>query len=366
MGSSNSILDRIYELIGYEFSSELIDFVGLGKLSESVSENFSPSDEVFSLIVRQAIQNLKMCKGIEDLCKKYDPDTPIEKPIFIAGTGRTASTFLQSLLGADSENRLLRIADMMDIRNQIAEKSNLIGDSGNIYTLGSNHAVNQLPEETPRNCTGLLELNLSYLELMWFANIPEYWSWSIHQNKDKAYNVHKKSLQLLQGRTSVRWVLKSSLHSLFLESIKAVYPDAKIIQIHRDPVVVYQSRLNIFKNVSSQLKFVDFVRLSEKVLQHTYESVKRIMRFQSEHADVVFNYRYVDFAKSPINFVEDFYEKCGFSISEESHLNMLSYHKEIKSKRKDNEYKKSKDGIPHDVMEVFDDYCCKFDIPQGR
>ena len=47
----------------------------------------------------------------------------------------------------------------------------------------------------------------------------------------------KRLLQLLQWqRPAERWVLKSPHHLEWLDTLLAVFPDAKIIQTHRDPV----------------------------------------------------------------------------------------------------------------------------------
>src|SRR5215831_102014 len=57
-----------------------------------------------------------------------------------------------------------------------------------------------------------------------------------------AYAFHRLFLQYLQsGWTAERWVLKAPAHLFGLSALLAVYPDAHIIQTHRDPLAVAPS-----------------------------------------------------------------------------------------------------------------------------
>src|SRR5205085_7266283 len=52
-----------------------------------------------------------------------------------------------------------------------------------------------------------------------------------------AYRMHKRMLQLLQDAGDPKpWALKSPVHATRLAALFAVYPDARVIYTHRDPV----------------------------------------------------------------------------------------------------------------------------------
>ena len=61
-----------------------------------------------------------------------------------------------------------------------------------------------------------------------------------------AYEWHRRTLQTLgrreQGR---RWVLKAPSHLATLRELFAVYPDANVIQLHRDPARTLPSMLSL-------------------------------------------------------------------------------------------------------------------------
>src|SRR6202012_1421265 len=57
-----------------------------------------------------------------------------------------------------------------------------------------------------------------------------------------AYSFHRRFLQHLQHQApGRRWVVKCPDHLFALDAIRAVYPDAKLIFVHRDPVKVLLS-----------------------------------------------------------------------------------------------------------------------------
>jgi hypothetical protein len=57
-----------------------------------------------------------------------------------------------------------------------------------------------------------------------------------------AYDIHQLVLQTLQhGRQPRTWVLKSPGHLAYLELILALYPDARVVVCHRDPLAMLSS-----------------------------------------------------------------------------------------------------------------------------
>lgn len=74
------------------------------------------------------------------------------------------------------------------------------------------------------------------------ARVPSYVAWLDRQDHVNAYAFLKKRLQFLQwqkkrsGRAAERWVLKGPYHLGYLDALTAVFPDAKLVHTHRDPV----------------------------------------------------------------------------------------------------------------------------------
>jgi hypothetical protein len=75
-----------------------------------------------------------------------------------------------------------------------------------------------------------------------YANIPSFSEWLDRQDQLPGYRYLYRLLQFLQwqhrqqGRARPRWVLKAPHHLSFMPLLFAVFPDAMVIQTHRDPM----------------------------------------------------------------------------------------------------------------------------------
>jgi hypothetical protein len=73
-------------------------------------------------------------------------------------------------------------------------------------------------------------------------HVPTYSDWLLnHADLAPAYRWHRRFLQHLQSRVGGQWVLKSPAHLWHLDALAAEYPDALIVQTHRDPLQVISS-----------------------------------------------------------------------------------------------------------------------------
>src|SRR6202022_38359 len=68
-------------------------------------------------------------------------------------------------------------------------------------------------------------------------NVPSDRALFFNQDLRPAYEFHRRSLQQLQFRRSAeRWILKAPAHMFAAPALLSIYPDARFIQIHRDPI----------------------------------------------------------------------------------------------------------------------------------
>jgi hypothetical protein len=73
--------------------------------------------------------------------------------------------------------------------------------------------------------------------------LPTYNHWLLHEAAlAPAYRWHRQYLQHLQSRHPAdQWLLKSPAHLWHLDALAGEYPDAVVVQTHRDPLVVIAS-----------------------------------------------------------------------------------------------------------------------------
>ena len=77
-------------------------------------------------------------------------------------------------------------------------------------------------------------------------NIPTYHAYLAKADHRPAYRYHRRFLQTLQQRErGERWLLKAPSHLFQLRALFDVYPEARIVHTHRDPLKTIPSTLSL-------------------------------------------------------------------------------------------------------------------------
>jgi Sulfotransferase family len=178
----------------------------------------------------------------------------IERPVFITGIPRSGSTFLHELLAEDPENRAPRVWEVMfpiptrrkhpkkvDPRVRRAEAClwwfrRLAPGADSVYPIRA---------WTPHECVAIHSYTLLSEEFVSTCHVPTYEAFLHAADLGPIYRWQRRFLQYLQiGHSNSRWVLKSPDHIYGLDKLLAVFPDAAIIQTHRNPVEVVSLRFD--------------------------------------------------------------------------------------------------------------------------
>lgn len=308
----NSLLDiakRRSDSTDYEEHKFIED---LRWLVDSVNGAVNASGSTLSLIEEEIINAVTMRINIENLFEN-SAIKQINAPIFIAGTGRTATTYLQKLLSLDSDNRVLKKKDIEKLKNK--------------FTIFPKEDIENIDIDEPSQCAELLETNFTFSGAIYLIDMPDYENSCYGSAQADSYKLHKKALQILQENSESRWVLKSSIHAMMLDSLYEVYPDAKIVQIHRDPISVYFSRKNSAISTSKRSGIYPDVSIDSTSLKITYESISQILDFRKHNKTKVYDGYYQDFVGNPMKTLSDIYDFFDMTLSNES-LKKIS--KEVK------------------------------------
>lgn len=176
---------------------------------------------------------------------------PIQRPIFILGMPRTGTTLLHNLLAQDPASRWLHLWELLspspppnyhtrntDPRIQSVEefvrKYNALAPQ-----LATAHHLNPIG---PEECNPLFEHDFASLIFEIRANVTSYAKWMETRDMVPTYQYYRQQLQHLSWQyPGDRWVLKAPAHLLYLEALLKVFPDACIVQTHRDPLKVLPS-----------------------------------------------------------------------------------------------------------------------------
>lgn len=192
--------------------------------------------------------------AIEDHLTRHPEvfDEPIERPVFIVALPRTGTTMLHRLLASMPGHRALHTWEMdgpvgagggllpprAQSRLRVALLHRLCPDL---------RAIHDVRADAPEECVNLLANDLTSMVFTLFYDLPGYADFLTEVDLESAYRSHRRQLQILQaGRPRARWILKAPFHLHGLDALLRVYPDAVIVQTHRDPTSVVASTASLY------------------------------------------------------------------------------------------------------------------------
>jgi len=175
----------------------------------------------------------------------------IEAPIVIVGFGRTGSTLLQRLLAADPrahaplwwEGRFPVPFAGESIENPEQRIKTALAEVEMMYaTVPGLESIHPLDAMQADEEILLLEQSFYSDTPESFAKVLEFGLWREALDQTPGYAYMKRMLQFLQwqkrkrGIVAERWILKSPQHIHNCDVVLSVFPGARIVQTHRDPV----------------------------------------------------------------------------------------------------------------------------------
>nr|VFJ88478.1 MAG: Sulfotransferase family protein [Candidatus Kentron sp. H]VFJ92797.1 MAG: Sulfotransferase family protein [Candidatus Kentron sp. H]VFJ94764.1 MAG: Sulfotransferase family protein [Candidatus Kentron sp. H] len=182
-------------------------------------------------------------------------DTPIHRPLFILDLPRTGTTLLHNLLACDPNARWLPLWAGLypasppgslrdDPRIGQAEKWIATFEKA-VPRFATAH---KLSARGPEECLWLMEHTFADIIFELRAHVPGYAQWlAAHEADVGIYRYFRRQLRMLAARSRDRhpwsrhWVLKAPRHLPGLSGLLAVFPDARMVQTHRDPAAVLPS-----------------------------------------------------------------------------------------------------------------------------
>ena len=192
-------------------------------------------------------------------------DEAIEAPLVIVGLPRTGTTMLHRTIAADPrmyaplwyETRFPCPDPAWDfttegdrrIRDAKAEMQAMLDANPDLMSIHPMDAMG--PDEDIM----LLEQSFYSYNIQAFANVPSYDRWVESQDHTPGYAYFRRLLQFLQwqkarvGQSGQRWTLKAPHHLHFMDLVFKTFPDARVVQSHRDPVETIPSLASLIAGV---------------------------------------------------------------------------------------------------------------------
>jgi hypothetical protein len=250
----------------------------------------------------------------------------IAAPIFVSGLPRSGTTFLHNLLSQDPVNRSPATWEIMYPSPPPQEQS--FSSDPRIdaaaaamefegFTAADLRAIHPFDARRPEECNFIWEHSFLTPNYMAWWNVPTYTKLLYSTDFRPVYEEQRQFLQHLQLRfRRDRWVLKTPAHMAWLGDLFAVFPDAYVIQCHRDPAKIVPS---LAKNLAVWRKtFSDEVPSGGfGMLELQAAGLKRVAEFRAdlEFKDRFADAHYLDVQKDPIGEVQRLYRQFGIDLS---------------------------------------------------
>jgi hypothetical protein len=200
--------------------------------------------------------------------------TPVDAPLFVAGPPRTGTTILFELLALDPALRAPRAWEALHPLRAPAEalarsecEQEFWADIDPEFM-----TMHELGSELPCECVHFLSYDFAgpYWSMMF--DTPSFTGWQLEHldSIERVYRLHRRMLQTFVHRRPdepTRWLLKSPGHLSTLAALFGEYPDARVIQTHRDPCRFIPSLVSLL----SVLRFMRSDRVDVAALGATME-----------------------------------------------------------------------------------------------
>lgn len=265
----------------------------------------------------------------------------IERPIFIVGLPRSGTSILFEVLSQDPACRVPETWEAMlpcpppcaddyetdprigQVHGLVTQWNRVVPDFASIHEMGG---------RIPAEC-GLIMAN-SFISdhIASLQQAPAYAAWYAGADLRPAYAYHRKILQILQWRKpGDHWLLKAPAHQNHLDILLETYPDARIIQTHRDPIKCMASTTNLMGCLyamrsdqpfdSDAFEDIMMGEATARRLEHVMEQRARGVVPEASICDS----RYQDLMDDPLGCVETIYRHFEMPLTDRVRERMRAY-----------------------------------------
>ncbi len=302
----------------------------------------------------------------------------IRRPIVITGLVRTGSTALHYLLGQDPGLQKLEYwlaAEPQPRPPRDAWQANPAFDAAAkeldfLYdTTPDLMAVHEMKADWPEECRHLLHQCFTDDRFETSATLPGYNEWYHGTPHPETYRWHRRVIQLI-GSTDPerRWLFKYPVHLRQLEALFAVYPDACVIQTHRDPRTVMASYTSFITKIRRMHEAeVDPAYIAREQMESWAHAAEAGMRYRDEHGDDRFyDLDFRDFMADPIDSVRRIYDRFGQPFTAEAERALRAWHDDHpQGKHGRHGYEKQDIGVSEgEILERFSEYMRRYGLSE--
>ena len=316
---------------------------------------------------------------IEDLLRKHPEihDIALGKIVLVTGLQRTGTTLLQRLLNSHPEIAGVSGTEALDPVPAPDEKASgadtrkrraRLAQGVVSYLSPQFTAVHPIDHNEPEEDVLLLDLNFMSQSAEATMHVPSYSRWLEGQDHTRTYQYFLKVLKVLcWQRPRSHWVLKTPHHMEYLDVFLEIFPDAMVVQTHRDPTKALPSFCSMVAHARGI--FSDCVEPTE-VGRHWRRKTRRMVESTMQARDGADGARfldvsYYDLLKDPIAELRRICRYAGIGFNDNSERATAQYMQSNPQNRFGKHvYRLGDFGLTEGLVEEdFSDYREKHTIP---
>ncbi len=305
-------------------------------------------------------------------------DEQITAPVVIIGLQRTGSTMFHRVLASDSRfyaplwYEVRNPAPYMDWTPTQTDQRIVEGEAEVAAMLEANPelaAIHPMDPHAPDEDIMLLEHSFYSTVPDAFCNVPTYGKWNDTHDNTPGYEYLKRQLQSLQwqkkqkGQQAERWLLKTPHHLHHVATLLRVFPDAKIIQTHRDPLQTIPSAASMNYNLWIMCADEpDPKVVGEQWAAKYARGMLHTMQTRQSNPDAFIDVWYKDTVANPMVPAQAVYDFIGMTFTEEARAAMEKWREENKREaRPSHEYTLEQFGFSEEgLKEQFAEYRAQY------
>jgi hypothetical protein len=254
----------------------------------------------------------------------------ISRPIFVIGLPRTGTTAMQRLLMADPQMQGLEYwlgaspkqrpprhnwpqdEEFRACMDQLAQMELFAPLVTRMHPMAADKG---------EECRLIMEQSFGHSSFSLVAPIRRYQDWLFSTDLTPHYTHFKEALQLIGMNDSARtWVLKCPHHAPQMDSLLRVFPDARIIFMHRPVEELIPSVTQLAAAFLGMVEGagVDMIRRAAMIVDNLDLTLRRLLATRAAHPDSFFDLTMERFVADPLDAVEAAYARFGIPLRDES------------------------------------------------
>jgi hypothetical protein len=255
--------------------------------------------------------------------------------IFVIGWPRSGSTFLHRLLAQDPDTRTIPYWESFDPvpprsgpDTRAAQVERLLARLADLAP--AYQEIHPMKADDAEECVAFFANELRTLQLDIQYRVPGYVRWLLAQDARTAYDAYCRQLRLVHHHRphGARLLLKDPTHLVHLDTVLALFPEAKLVFIHRDPAVAISSICSLYAHTRAIFSdAVDAHAVGAEVMSGYWPSaLDRGMALRDRlPRERVADVRHADLVRDPLAAAEALYRALGLELGDAARAAMASF-----------------------------------------